>query len=306
VNIHLQSFSLSAVVALAGMSAVAPAQGTPDQAAAVSSDQPISLDIAAGHALALHFLPATDAPQATAFIREYAAASDTVAGVRHAFIKRGDPAHGKAWADSLGEHARLVYTDAGGVRSSAHSVAGDNPVTIILGPGGKELARIAGNSPADFAPFKSFAGTLTSATKSPALKDYNLPRQGVPAVEGYDVVAYFTQSKAVKGDAKLASNYQGVTYQFSSTESRRLFAQNPERYLPTYGGWCATAMGDTGTKVEIDPKNFKVEHCRLFLFYKDFFSDASKDWAKHRVKWEPAADGNWQKLTGEAPVVPAK
>ena len=51
------------------------------------------------------------------------------------------------------------------------------------------------------------------------------------------------------------------------------------------------------TKVEIDPTNFKVKDGRLHLFYKDFFSDALKDWNKNEKEWEPKADANWKKTT---------
>jgi hypothetical protein len=65
-------------------------------------------------------------------------------------------------------------------------------------------------------------------------------------------------------------------------------------------------MGAKGTKVEIDPTNFKVKDGRLFLFYKGTFSDALKDWNKHEAEWEPAADRNWKKLTNEEPPKPPK
>jgi hypothetical protein len=58
-------------------------------------------------------------------------------------------------------------------------------------------------------------------------------------------------------------------------------------------------MGAKGTKVEIDPTNFKVKDGRLHLFYKDFFSDALKDWNRNEKEWEPKADTNWKKTTGE-------
>ncbi len=131
------------------------------------------------------------------------------------------------------------------------------------------------------------------------VKDYNLPKGSRTAIEGYDPVAYFNAGKPAKGDLKITSVWQGVTYQFASKANRDLFNAEPEKYAPTYGGWCATAMGAKGTKVEIDPTNFKMKDGWLHLFYKDFFSDALKDWNKKEKEWEPKADANWKKTAGE-------
>ena len=84
-----------------------------------------------------------------------------------------------------------------------------------------------------------------------ATKDYNLPANKV-AIQGYDPVAYFTLSKAVLGSEALKLAHEGVTYHFSSAETLAAFQAAPAKYLPTYGGWCATAMAK-GEKVEIDP-----------------------------------------------------
>jgi hypothetical protein len=86
-----------------------------------------------------------------------------------------------------------------------------------------------------------------------------------------------------------------VIYYFASEEDRKLFAESPEKYLPTYGGWCATAMAK-GEKVEIDPTNFKVTNGRLFLFFKAFYANAIKDWNKDEANLTVKADANWMKI----------
>lgn len=131
----------------------------------------------------------------------------------------------------------------------------------------------------------------------PALQHYNLGADKL-ALKGYDPVAYITQGKAVKGRKELTTNHRGVTYQFESEEDRRLFLATPEKYLPTYGGWCATAMAK-GEKVEIDPTNFKVTNGRLFLFFKAFYANAQKDWNKDEPTLTAKADANWRKISGE-------
>jgi YHS domain-containing protein len=126
---------------------------------------------------------------------------------------------------------------------------------------------------------------------------YNLPANKL-ALQGYDPVAYFTLGKAVKGSAAHQVMHDGVTYHFSSDETLKAFQAEPVKYLPTYGGWCATAMAK-GEKVEIDPANFKVTNGRLFLFFNAWYADAKKAWIKDEAAQEKLADANWRKLSGE-------
>ena len=69
------------------------------------------------------------------------------------------------------------------------------------------------------------------------LSAQNNTAKGV-AVNGYDVVAYFSNT-ATKGNKKITAKHEGVTYNFSSQENKALFVANPQKYLPQYGGWCS-------------------------------------------------------------------
>ena len=62
------------------------------------------------------------------------------------------------------------------------------------------------------------------------------------AIGGYDLVAYFTQHKAVRGSQKFSARVHEVDYWFSSTENKSKFQADPGKYLPQYGGYCAFAM----------------------------------------------------------------
>lgn len=125
-------------------------------------------------------------------------------------------------------------------------------------------------------------------------KQYNLEES--VAIRGYDPVAYFTQKKAVKGKPANAFAYQGVTYHFASPASLETFKKNPAQYEPTYGGWCAYAMGATGEKVEIDPETFKVTNGKLYLFYNKFFNNTLPKWNKDEASLKSKADANWARF----------
>jgi len=116
------------------------------------------------------------------------------------------------------------------------------------------------------------------------------------AMSGYDPVAYFQQSKAVKGSKDLAVYHQGVTYYFSSPANKEAFKMNPGQYEPQYGGWCAYAMGATGEKVEIDPETFKILDGKLYLFYHSWSNNTLTKWNKEEARLKPAADNSWKKF----------
>lgn len=142
---------------------------------------------------------------------------------------------------------------------------------------------------------QSTAGRTASAGGE--ARHFNLSADGL-ALSGYDPVSYFTQTKPLKGKPNLTLSHRGATYRFASEGSRELFQKTPEKFLPAYGGWCATAMAH-GEKVEIDPTNYKVTQGRLFLFFRAFYANALKEWNKDEVALTAKADGLWRRITAE-------
>ena len=86
------------------------------------------------------------------------------------------------------------------------------------------------------------------------------------AIRGADPVAYFTESKAVKGTDEFEYEWNGATWRFSSQENLDLFAANPEQYAPQYGGYCAKAVSE-GNLASIDPESWKIVDEKLYLNY---------------------------------------
>ncbi len=231
-----------------------------------------------GMVLAVHRVGAGDPARTAEFVRQCLTHGTTHAGVGHVFV-----------------------SDAATFATLSGGEAGGEGTTVLVDSGGGVMARL--NLSGDGSGCEAMYRELAAKDKAPALDHYNLPKGKTLALQGYDPVAYFVEGRARKGVATITSSYQGVAYQFSSEENRAKFNDAPRKYLPTYGGWCASAMGDGGRKVEIDPTNFKVKDGRLFLFYKSIFADALKDWNKKEKEWEPSADGHWKKISGEDAVV---
>jgi YHS domain-containing protein len=116
------------------------------------------------------------------------------------------------------------------------------------------------------------------------------------AIQGYDPVAYFINKKAVKGNPSFKYTYEGIDYLFSSAVNLDLFKKNPKSFEPTFGGWCAYAMGNTGEKVEIDPETFKIIDNKLYLFYNKFLNNTLKDWNKDQSNLKSKAEKNWSNV----------
>ncbi len=112
------------------------------------------------------------------------------------------------------------------------------------------------------------------------------------AIEGYDPVAYFQQDQAVEGSKKYQHEWQGAKWNFSSAENRDLFATNPEKYAPQYGGYCAYAVSQN-TTAGIDPDQFTILDGKLYLNYN---ADIQKKWQQDRDSYIEQADKNWPKV----------
>jgi len=142
--------------------------------------------------------------------------------------------------------------------------------------------------------FFLFTSVLVFSQDQKRLAVYNL-QNGI-AVQGYDVVAYFKQGKAVKGIAANSVYHQGVKYQFANAANKDEFKSNPSKYEPQYGGWCAYAMGATGEKVEVDPETFKIINGQLYLFYNKLFNNKLQTWNKDETNLKAKENANWGKI----------
>ena len=116
------------------------------------------------------------------------------------------------------------------------------------------------------------------------------------AIDGYDPVAYFKQSKGAKGKNEIRAQHAGATYYFSTGSSRETFKKKPAKYTPAYGCWRIYAIGDSGDKVSINPETFKIVDGKLLLFYYAFFTNTLDNWNKDEKHFYENANKNRNKL----------
>ena len=128
-----------------------------------------------------------------------------------------------------------------------------------------------------------------------ALEPINQTTFGGVAIDGWDPVAYFTDSKPVEGDKAYSFDWNGATWRFASAAHRDLFAQAPEKYAPQYGGYCAWAVAEGGT-ASGDPRYWKIVDGKLYLNYD---ADVQKKWEKDIPGNIGRANRNWPSVLGK-------
>ncbi len=85
-----------------------------------------------------------------------------------------------------------------------------------------------------------------------------------PVLRGYDAVSYHTIGRPVMGNGAHVSEYKGEVYLFITDEHKNLFDNNPEKYAPAYGGWCAFGV-TAGKKFHGDPLVWEIVDGKLYV-----------------------------------------
>ena len=141
---------------------------------------------------------------------------------------------------------------------------------------------------------------LGAAAPVAAADEVNLSRgltaAGAPlAMRGYDPVAYFEVSAPTPGHAEFAAVHEGATYYFASRENREAFEDDPERYAPAFGGYCAYGVS-VGKKFDADPRYWTISGGRLYLNLNQEISRTfGEDVAGHVAE----AETQWKKIARE-------
>jgi len=113
------------------------------------------------------------------------------------------------------------------------------------------------------------------------------------AVNGYDVVGYFTVSAHLQGLPEFSTDWMGARWQFASAENRDMFIADPESYAPQYGGYCAYAASK-GALASTAPEAWTIVDGKLYLNYSLGVRDL---WRQDITGNIALADGNWPSLS---------
>jgi len=141
----------------------------------------------------------------------------------------------------------------------------------------------------------SIAATVLLSVSVFAGELINVSGASKVAVSGYDPVAFFTDSKPVNGSPFIASEQKGATYFFATDEHKRLFTENPGKYVPQFGGFCAYGVA-LGKLFPVDISTWQVRDGKLYLnLNHDILKKFNDDFAGNTAK----ADKNWPGLVKE-------
>ncbi|MEO1192688.1 MAG: YHS domain-containing (seleno)protein [Pseudomonadota bacterium] len=109
------------------------------------------------------------------------------------------------------------------------------------------------------------------------------------AVDGTDVVAYFTEGRPVEGDEAITHQWRGATWLFSTEANRDAFAADPEAYAPQYGGYCAWAVSNGYTASTV-PEAWTIVDGKLYL---NFSKRVQRRWERDIPARIRAANAYW-------------
>lgn len=137
------------------------------------------------------------------------------------------------------------------------------------------------------------AAVLAWSAAASAGTSVNTGYFGGVAIEGYDTVAYFTDGQAKKGSEEFAYDWLGATWLFANAEHRDLFATQPAKYAPQYGGHCAVGTAFGESTANIDPEAWSIVEGKLYLQYSE---GARDEWEKDRANMIAAADEKWPEV----------
>ncbi|OUR64514.1 hypothetical protein A9Q79_04210 [Methylophaga sp. 42_25_T18] len=133
--------------------------------------------------------------------------------------------------------------------------------------------------------------SATSFAKTPDV--YSDQTKG--AIQGADPVAYFSLTpgaNAVIGNKDINAQWNGATWYFVSKDNRLIFLENPEKYAPKYGGYCAFAVSHGFTKTT-NPDAWHIVDGKLYL---NLSKDVQKKWLRDVPGNIQRADANWPKV----------
>lgn len=115
------------------------------------------------------------------------------------------------------------------------------------------------------------------------------------AIDGYDPVSYFTEGQAERGSPDITAEWNGAVWRFTSTAHHDAFAENPEQYVPQYGGFCALGMAHGGD-VPTNPEAWTIWEGKLYL---NMIKEVSITWRYNPNKLIERADKKWDAMNAE-------
>ena len=117
---------------------------------------------------------------------------------------------------------------------------------------------------------------------------------GGVAIHGMDPVAYRAEQGPVPGDAAITHAWNGAEWRFATEDNRAVFAADPARHAPAFGGYCAFAAS-RGYLAPTIPEAWSIHEGRLFL---NASLRARRLWEAELPGVIAAGEANWPAILG--------
>jgi YHS domain-containing protein len=97
----------------------------------------------------------------------------------------------------------------------------------------------------------------------------------------------------MKGSEEFAYDWLGTPWYFANAKHREMFAAEPARYAPQFGGYCTLGIGVDGHAAEnIDPERaWRIIDGKLYFVYDPTYVEKLDGPA--REEWLARAEANW-------------
>jgi hypothetical protein len=141
----------------------------------------------------------------------------------------------------------------------------------------------------------SIALLITTFQLQAQSTDFNTDATKI-ALLGYSPVSYLDLNLAQRGSKEFKSTHDGVHYYFTSADQKAKFDATPSKYVPQYGGYCATGIA-VGAKFRTDPNKFLVRNGKLYVFLYDLEVDAEQLWLADEKGMSAKAEENWKTMS---------
>lgn len=122
-------------------------------------------------------------------------------------------------------------------------------------------------------------------------------KRGV-ALNGYDVVSYHESKHPSKGKPSFACVWSNVLWLFGNQDHLEKFTNEPLKYAPQYGGFCAFGVSN-GYKASTKPEAFSIVDGKLYF---NFAKYVKRRWLEKQSSHIESANKYWNKIKKSAPI----
>lgn len=112
------------------------------------------------------------------------------------------------------------------------------------------------------------------------------------ALQGADIVAYYTEGKYMKGSNTHQTTYSGTIWLFSSETNLIKFKNSPESFLPQYHGFSAIDVSNG----KLTPSLPTLWHIHKNKLYFNHSAQGHYKWLKNKGSHIINGDKQWKKM----------